>query len=94
MVDFFETALRKDAETLNIEDLAVPPESPTLGQTLETLSIRRATGATILAILREGNPLVSPPGDLVLSRGDHLLALGTTEQLERLGRLIAAGRVS
>lgn len=94
VVDFFETALRKDAEALNIEDLAVPPESPTLGQTLEALSIRRTTGATILAILREGNPLVSPPGDLVLSRGDHLLALGTTEQLERLGRLIAAGRVS
>lgn len=93
VVDFFETALRKGTETLNIEDLAVPRESPTLGKTLEELHIRRSTGATVLAILRDGNPLVSPPGDLVLAGGDHLLALGTGEQLARLERLIAAGRV-
>lgn len=92
VVDFFETALRRGAEKLNIEDLAVPPDSPALGQTLETLHIRRATGATILAVLREGNPLVGPPGELVLLAGDHLLALGTGEQLERLERLIAAAR--
>ncbi len=49
------------------------------------------TGVTILAILREGNPLVSPPGDFALSRGDQLLALGTGEQLAKLDRLIATG---
>ena len=91
-MDFFETALRKGAEALNIEDLAVPGDSPALGRTLEAMQIRRATGVTILAVLRDGNPLVSPPGDLMLSAGDHLLALGTTDQLEQLGRLIAGGR--
>jgi hypothetical protein len=34
---------------------------------------------------------VSPPGDLALSGGDQLLALGTAEQLTRLDRLIAVG---
>jgi K+/H+ antiporter YhaU regulatory subunit KhtT len=65
----------------------------TVGQTLDTLNIRRVTGATILAILREGNPLVSPPGDFMLGKGDQLLALGTTDQLAKLEQLIAAGRV-
>ena len=40
-----------------------------------------------------GNPLVSPPGDLVLCGGDQLLARGTGIQHERLERLIARGRV-
>ena len=91
VVDFFETALRRGDDTLNIEDLALSADSPGLGKTLDGLDIRRATGATVLAILRDGNPLVSPPGDLALAAGDHLLALGTGEQLRRLERLIAGG---
>jgi voltage-gated potassium channel len=92
VVDFFETALRRGTEALNIEDLALPTDSPATGRTLEALDIRRATGVTVLAVLRDGNPLVGPPGDQVLRAGDHLLALGTGEQLERLERLIAASR--
>jgi voltage-gated potassium channel len=91
VVDFFETALRRGDDTLNIEDLALSADSPGLGKTLDGLDIRRATGATVLAILRDGIPLVSPPGDLALAAGDHLLALGTGEQLRRLERLIAGG---
>jgi voltage-gated potassium channel len=91
VVDFFETALRRGNDALNIEDLAVGKDSPSLGQTLDTLNIRRTTGATVLAILRDGNPLVSPPGDLRLAAGDRVLALGTGDQLRRLEKLIAAG---
>jgi voltage-gated potassium channel len=90
VVEFFETALRAGKDALNIEDLAVPGQSPAVGKTLDTLDIRRVTGATILAILRDGNPLVSPPGDFALASGDQLLALGTGAQLARLEELIAA----
>jgi K+/H+ antiporter YhaU regulatory subunit KhtT len=48
----------------------------------------------VLAVLRDGNPLVSPPGDLTLATGDHLLALGTGDQLRRLEKLITAGAAS
>jgi voltage-gated potassium channel len=94
VVDFFETALRTGPDTLNIEDLAVSADSPAVGRTLDALNIRRVTGATILAILREGSPPASPSGDLVVSKGDQLLAIGTGEQLARLERLIADGRVA
>ena len=89
VVDFFETALRKGSEKLNIEDLVLTPESAAVGKSLEALDVRRATGSTILAILRDGTPITAPEG-LVLAAGDQLLALGTAEQLERLERLIAA----
>jgi voltage-gated potassium channel len=92
VVDFFETAMRAGADQLNIEDVAVTPDSPAIGRTLDELNIRRVTGATVLAILREGNPIASPPGDLALAKGDQLLALGTREQLARLEALIAGGR--
>ena len=90
VVDFFETALRRGNDALNIEDLAMGQDSPSLGQTLDSLNIRRATGATVLVVIRDGNLVVSPPGDLALAAGDRLLALGTGDQLRRLEKLIAA----
>jgi voltage-gated potassium channel len=92
VVDFFETALRRGSEALAIEDLAVGPDSPAVGKTVEGLDVRRATGATVLCILRDGNPLVKSHEELVLASGDQLLALGTSEQLERLEQLIAPSR--
>ncbi|HXJ79567.1 MAG TPA: potassium channel protein [Candidatus Methylomirabilis sp.] len=94
VVEFFETALRSGKDALGIEDLAVPEDSPVVGRTLDALKIRQVTGANILAILRDGSPLVSPPGDFALARGDQLLALGTEEQLGKLDRLIAAREAS
>ena len=62
VVDFFETALRRGNEALNIEAIAVSGESPAVGRTLEALALRQATGATVLAIMRDCNPVVNPPG--------------------------------
>lgn len=89
VVDFFETALRRGDESLNIEALAVAAESAAAGRTLEALAVRQATGATVLAVMRDGNPVVNPPGDMALAAGDRLLALGTREQLERVERVLA-----
>jgi voltage-gated potassium channel len=91
VVDFFETALRRDNQALNIEDLAIAPGSPAAGKTLDALGVRRATGATVLVILREGANPLSPAGDASLEAGDRLLALGTVEQLRRLEVLLSGG---
>jgi voltage-gated potassium channel len=88
VVDFFETALRRGQEALNIEGVAVTAGSPAAGKTLAALDIRQASGATVLAVLRDGNPVVTPAGDFALRAGDQLLALGTAEQLTRLERLL------
>lgn len=90
VVDFFETALRRGHEALAIEDVALPPSSGAIGRTLEALSVRQATGASVLAVLRESAPIPNPPPDLTLQAGDRLLALGTGDQLERLEKLIGS----
>jgi voltage-gated potassium channel len=89
VVDFFETALRRGDETLVIEDLAVASQSAAIGRTLEALAVRQTTGASVLAVLREGAPIANPPPDLTLRAGDRLLTLGTGDQLERLEKLIS-----
>jgi len=89
VVDFFETALRRGNEALNIEAVAVSPESRAVGRSLEALALRQITGATVLAIIRDGTPIVNPGGDLALAGGDRLLALGTRDQLERVERVLA-----
>ncbi|HZS33483.1 MAG TPA: potassium channel protein [Methylomirabilota bacterium] len=91
VVDFFETALRPGREALAIEDVAVPRESAVIGRTLEALAVRQATGASVLAVLREETAIPNPPADLAVRAGDRLLALGTAEQLARLEKLMAAG---
>jgi voltage-gated potassium channel len=92
VVDFFETALRRGTEALAIEDLAIAPASPAVARSLADLDIRQRTGATILAVVREGNPMPNPPPELTLLAGDQLLALGTRAQLEDVERLIASPR--
>jgi len=91
VVDFFETALKRGQEALAIEDVALPQVSTAIGRTLEALSVRQATGASVLAVLRDAVPIPNPPPDLTLRAGDRLLALGTSDQLERLEKLIASG---
>ena len=91
VVDFFETALKRDRQSLAIEDVALPPTSLAVGRTLEALALRQTTGVSVLAVLRDGAPFANPPPDLTLQAGDRLLALGTREQLARLENAIASG---
>ena len=89
VVDFFETALRRGNESLNIESIALNNASPGAGRPLGEMDVRGATGATILAVVRGGNAVPNPPAEFVLAAGDQLLALGTTAQLDQVERLVA-----
>jgi voltage-gated potassium channel len=88
-VDFFETALKRGSKQLNIDDILVVPQSTAVGRTLAALDLGQRTGATVLAVLRSGTPTTNPHGDFVLAAGDHLLALGTDEQLQKLESVLA-----
>jgi voltage-gated potassium channel len=94
VVDFFETALRRGHEALNIESVAIDADCASAGRTLGSLDIRRATGATVLAVMREGTPIANPGPEFVLAQGDQVLALGTAEQLAQLERLLRAAIIT
>ncbi|MFN0252754.1 MAG: potassium channel family protein [Kofleriaceae bacterium] len=90
IVDFFETALHRGNKTLSIGEIRVVPSSAGIGSTIGKLR-QRSGGATLLAVVRSPDGAVALATDkLVLASGDHLLALGTDEQLEALESALGA----
>ena len=76
---------------LQIEWVAVPDTSPWIGKTLAECAFRAKTGITIIAILREPEPVSgAQPGD-VIERGDTLVAVGKAGQFGPFRRLLADG---
>lgn len=56
---------------------------PLVGHTIGELGIRKQTGASIIARLREDEPALTNPGpDTRLRRGDTLIIIGSREQVE------------
>lgn len=90
VVDFFDTVIRRDEQSLNLEGIKVAPGAPAVGQSLAALEVLERTGASILVILRGKNVLPNPDPQTVLHGGDHLLALGTVEELEALEAMISS----
>jgi voltage-gated potassium channel len=66
-----------------LEELEVAAGSGLIGQTVAQLDLRRRTGVTLLAILRDQNVL-TPDGSTHLQLKDDLILIGTREQLDRL----------
>jgi len=89
VVDFFDTALKRGNKALSIHDVMVTEGSHCAGKKMGELNIRQSTGATVLAVLREGVPQPNPGADFLLTVNDHMLALGTDEQLKKLESLLS-----
>ena len=76
---------------LAIEWVPVPDTSPAIGKTLAQCGFRQRTGITIIAILREPEPVAgAQPGD-VIQKGDTLVTVGKLGQYPAFRRLLAEG---
>jgi TrkA domain protein len=76
---------------LTIEWVAVPDSSPLIGKTLAECGFRAKTGITVIAILREPEPIAgAQPGD-VLEQGDTIVTVGKLGQYPSFRKLLAEG---
>jgi CPA2 family monovalent cation:H+ antiporter-2 len=64
------------------------PKSPLVGLSLAQANVRRATGATIMAIERQKQLHAYPLGDTVLEAGDRLLVVGNADEHHAFTALI------
>lgn len=87
MVEHLEVALRD----LAIEWVDIPADSALVGHTVATCRIRRATGSTIVAIIRPDGALPMPHPDEVILAGDTLVVLGRPNAFGEIQRLVAQG---
>ncbi|MBD0338030.1 MAG: cation:proton antiporter regulatory subunit [Thermoleophilia bacterium] len=76
---------------LAIEWIPVPQESPAIGKTLAEAAFRQRTGITIIAILREPEPVAGAQPEDVIEEGDTLVTVGKLGQYPAFRKLLAQG---
>lgn len=76
---------------LLIEWEPVPESSPWIGKTLAESGFRAKTGVTIIAILREPEPVTGAQPNDVIQRGDTLVTVGKAGQYAAFRKLLAGG---
>lgn len=75
--------LERALGSTRVELLAIGPGWRAAGRSLATLNLRASGGAWVLAVIRDGQPSVSPAGDFTLAKADQVLLLGTEAAVEK-----------
>ena len=76
---------------LAIEWIPVPDTSPAIGHSLADCAFRARTGVTIIAILREPEPVTGAQPNDVIQRGDTLVTVGKLGDYAAFRRLLGEG---
>jgi voltage-gated potassium channel len=93
VADFLDVVVHDADVEYRLEEYRVAEECPLRGKTLGDAHIRRESGALVLA-LRDGAGSFqsNPPPDVVLGAGITIIAIGTSDQLNKLEGLLQAER--
>lgn len=84
-VEFLDTVMKSENVELELEEYLINDGSRIVGKTLEELEIKQKTGAMILAVKQSSGKFNLQPGaKTTINNGDVMVALGTSEQLEKL----------
>lgn len=83
--------LGRSVPNLQITTLRVEPGSPVHGKTLGELNVRKNYSVSILAIKRNNEMIENPSGDVGLSSGDDVIAIGTHDAIGVLAGLFRPG---
>jgi len=75
---------------LQIEWIPVPDDSPLIGKTLAECGFRAKAGITVIAILRQPEPVTGAQPTDTIERGDTLVTVGKAGQYPAFRRLLAA----
>jgi CPA2 family monovalent cation:H+ antiporter-2 len=83
--------VRRTLDTLRVEFLEIAEDSPLVGRSLRDAGIRDATGALVLAVVRDGETVHSPEASFVLQARDTILVTGAIDQVVQVERIINEG---
>jgi voltage-gated potassium channel len=91
VVDFIEFATQSGNLELQMEEIRVKEGSHIIDQSLDECGIRKDLGIIIVAIKRESGAMeFNPTSTSIIKKGDTLIAMGKTKQLDELEELIGA----
>ncbi|MEW6410026.1 MAG: cation:proton antiporter regulatory subunit [Nitrospirota bacterium] len=76
---------------LVIEWVKIEPSSSMVGKSIKEMEIRKKTGVSIVAIIREEAGIPSPAPDEIIHSGDLLLIIGRADQIDKFKNLNSTG---
>ncbi len=76
-----------------VDNIQIDPQAPGVGKTLTQLDLRKATGATVIAIVRNGEAIKNPGPDFAIQGDDILVLLGGHKELDQAVNLLTRGTV-
>jgi K+:H+ antiporter subunit KhtT len=82
------TDLQRSVDEVLTEQLPIPAGSPYDGRPLGDTKARTRTGASIVAVLRQGVTHASPGPDFVLHVGDLVVTVGTRAGLDQVAHIL------
>ena len=81
--------LLEAANSLEVHWVRLAEENPLVGQTLEQANLRAKTGASVIALLREGHLIANPKSMTVFQVGDRIGLIGDKEEVEAVEKWLA-----
>src|SRR5688572_2682496 len=81
------------AHSIEIKWFQLQPENPLIGQTLANASLRSRTGASVVAILRDGQLMANPKSMTVFQPDDRIGLIGDKEEIDAVEKLLTASDI-
>ena len=90
VIEFLEMAFADESVDVEVEELAVKPNSPVVRRTLYESEIRQKFDVMIISIKKEaGNMVFNPDAGTILEGNDTLVVVGRAANIKRLERILA-----
>ncbi|MFY9570192.1 MAG: cation:proton antiporter [Blastocatellia bacterium] len=75
--------------TASTQTLFVDATSPAVGKTLGEMDLRRRTGATLIAAIRDGDSQINPGPEFKFAPDDIIVLFGSPEEIEKAIEVVA-----
>jgi CPA2 family monovalent cation:H+ antiporter-2 len=77
------------ANSIEIHWFRLAEGNPLVGQTLANANMRSKTGASVVALLRQGDLIANPKSITVFEPGDRIGVIGEKEEIEAVEKLLS-----
>ena len=69
---------------LEVRDIRIPDVSRFIGEKLADLELKKRTGITVVGVKTELELILNPPVDIIIKKGDLLVVIGSSEEIQKL----------
>lgn len=90
IVEMLDVVTTSSGLELWLEDVTIDPKSPLVGKSIGEAEIRGRTGVNIVVITRGTRNVMAPSADMTIVSGDHMVVVGTRDQVRQLENLAGA----